>query len=152
MPNWIEITVDNLNNAKVAALVDALRTSALADGQTDRAPEIIQNVVNRIRIEVQACKANTVDSDTSKIPAELLALAVRLVLWDLKNSLEIEVTEAERIDHANDETFLKRIAACEVPISTPENPIAATPVQSANNSPRFGPRTRKFTSTTQDGI
>jgi hypothetical protein len=151
MPNWTAITTANLANAKVSALVDALRTAALGVGQTDRSTEIITNVVNRIRVEVQACRTNIIDSDATKIPKELLALALRLVLWDLKNALEITPTDGEKIDHTNDENFLKRIASCEIPISIADNPITAPVVQPTSASPKFGTRTRNFTDASQDG-
>jgi len=152
MANWTAITVSNLNNAKVSALVDALRTAALGAGQTDRSTEIIEGVVKAIRLEVQACKTNLVDADTTKIPTELRPIAVRMVLWELKNALEMSVTNQEEIDHGNDIKFLRRIAICEVPISTPDDPQETPTVQPAAGTPRITERARKFTRNDQEGI
>lgn len=152
MGNWIAITTANLNNAKVAALVDALRTAALGTGQTDRAPEIIQGVVDRLRTEVKGCKNNILDSDPTKIPKSLKAIAVRMILWDLKNSLELEVTEAEKIDHSNDENFLKRVASCDIPVAIADSPETTEEVQPAAAAPSFGAgRCRQFSRNQQDG-
>ncbi len=152
LSNWIAITPANLNNAKVSALVDALRMAALGNNQTDRAPEIIQAVVDRIRTEVKGCKNNILDSDPTKIPKSLKAIAVRMMLWDLKNALEFEVTEAEKIDHGNDENFLKRVASCEIPVNLADNPETVEEVQPGAAQPSFGDgRRRQFTRGQQDG-
>jgi hypothetical protein len=58
MPRWVTITTDDLNDTKVAALVDALRTAALAVGQDDPVDEIIADVISRIRAEVASCSQN----------------------------------------------------------------------------------------------
>ncbi len=151
MPNWISITLDNLNNAKVAALVSALNTSALGEEQTDRATEIIADIVATIRNKVAACATNQVDADETTIPKELKPQAVRLILWAMKNALEIEVTEAEKIDHANDLKDLNAVAACQLPVSQPDD--AEEPdIQPVTPSPRITAKTLRFTRCDQDGI
>lgn len=152
MSNWITVTIDNLKNSKVADLVDALRTSALGTGQTDRSTEIITNVILRIRQEVQACKTNIVDSDETKIPKELMPLAARFILWDLKNALEIPPTSQEERDHSDDLTYLRRIASCEVPISIADDPIATPTVQPASGTPRITDKTRYFDDAGECGL
>ena len=124
MANWINITVENLNNAKIAALVDALRTAALAEGQEERSAEIIQDVVNRIRDEIKGCATNQLDADSTKIPKGLKALAVRMVLRALKDAVEEPLTKDESDQRDLDERYLVRISKCEIPIATPDDPIA----------------------------
>lgn len=138
MTNWISITVANLNNAKVSAFVDALRTAALDHAQVERSAEIIQGVVDRIRDEVKGCKNNVLDADETKIPKGLKSIAVRFILWELKNALEMDVTEQEKIDRSDDVNYLKRVANCDVPIAVPDNPQPTPEVQPAATSPSFG--------------
>ena len=52
MPNWISITVATLNEAKIAALIEACNTAAKADDQDDRAAGLIQGVVDHVRRKV----------------------------------------------------------------------------------------------------
>lgn len=128
MANWIPITVDTLNEAKVAALVQACSESALATGQPDRAAGIIQGVVNEVRNAVATCKTNQVDSDPTTIPASQRDLAVDLIIARLKNAVELELTDDERSNLTWRRNQLKAIAACELVVDQPDNPIEP-PVQ-----------------------
>lgn len=149
--SWIAITVDTLNEAKVAALVDACSTSALGSGQADRAAGLIQGVVNEVRNAVATCKTNRVDSDTTKIPESQRDLCVDLIIARLKNAIEQPLTEDERLNVAERRRQLRDIAACDLVVDQPDTPIEPE-VESAGNSPSFGTRDREFTRETQDGI
>jgi hypothetical protein len=125
MNNWIPITIANVYDIKVGALVVACQQAALASGQTDPSPRIIQEVIDRIRAEVAGCRTNAVDSDLTTIPKSLMLLACRMIMRSLKDRLEIGLTEQETKQWSMDETYLVRISHCEVPIDLPDNPIAA---------------------------
>lgn len=125
MSNWIPITPDNLSDYKVDALVQALRTAALGAGQDDPSPAIIQSVIDRIRAECAGRRTNAVDANLSTIPKSLYPLAIRMAIRALKDRLEIALTDDERKQWSSDDTYLARIARCEVPIDLPDNPIAA---------------------------
>jgi hypothetical protein len=121
--SWIAITIDTLYEAKVAALIDACNTAALADGQPDRVPGIIQGVVDDVRRKVASCKSNLVDQDTTKIPNGLRNLAVDLIVARLKNALEMPLTEDERNQLTRHETNLNRIASCTDVVDQPDGPV-----------------------------
>ena len=123
MSNWIPITLGNLYDAKVAALVDACRTAALGAGQTDRSIGVIAGVVREIRSAVGSNTQNRLDQDVTKIPDSLKDLAVRRMLWGLKGALEIEVTDAEKIDYTADTTALKEVRAGTRKVEQPDNPL-----------------------------
>lgn len=125
MPNWIPITIDNLYDTEVAALVDACRSAALATGQTDPAPRDIQSCIDRIRAECAGCRTNNVDADLTTIPKSLLDLACRMIVRKLKGRLKIALDDDERKQWTSDESYLVRISHCEVPIDLPDNPITA---------------------------
>lgn len=122
--SWIAITTDTLNEAKVAALVTACDSAALADGQPGRAAGLIQGVVNEIRNAVATCPNNQVDSDATKIPASQRDLAVDLILARLKNSLEIALTEDERNTITERRRQLRDIAKCDLIVDQPDNAMA----------------------------
>jgi 16S rRNA (uracil1498-N3)-methyltransferase len=96
MAKWLSITVDTLNEAKVAALVEACSTAAKAGGQPDRVDGLIQGVVDEIRRKIGSCPRNQVDSDLTKIPKGLRDMAVDMIIARLKNAVELDATEDER--------------------------------------------------------
>lgn len=136
MANWISISQEDLEDRKVAALMDALRTKALAVGQTDPAPRIIQSVIDNIRRKIASCASNRLDEDVTTIPASLKDLAVDLITADLKGRLEISLTEDERSAIASHKSDLNRIAACTDVVEEPDTPIDAE-VQAVSGTPRI---------------
>lgn len=129
MPRWIPITLANLKVAKLSALVEALRTAALGDGQEDPTDEIIEGVIARIRAEIEGCDSNVLDEDETTIPKDLKPLACRMVIREMKDRLEEPLTAQEQTAEKNDLAYLERIAACKVPIAAPDNPQSESEVQ-----------------------
>jgi hypothetical protein len=134
MPRWIPITVDDLNDSKVAALVTALRTAALADDQDDPTPRLTQAVVNRIRRKIASNPQNQLDEDVTTIPEGLKLMAVDLIIAELKGRLEEGLTDDERRKIDRHETDLNRIAAGTDTIEDPDTAIDA-PVQDQSGTP-----------------
>lgn len=134
MSRWISITVADLNDAKLASYVTALRTKALDAGQTDPAPRLTQAVADRIRRKIASCRQNRLDADATTIPQGLKEMAVDFILADLKGRLEIalEPDEGKRI--ATWEKDLGAIARCEEVVEQPDDAIAA-PVQTTAGTP-----------------
>ena len=52
MPNWITLTLADLNDYKVGELVEALRTEALASGQSDPMPRFLTAVTDEVRAAI----------------------------------------------------------------------------------------------------
>jgi hypothetical protein len=149
MPNWIAITQSDLEDAKVAALVDALRTSALATGQTDPAPRVIADVVTEMRGQIG--NHNRVDSDATKIPASLKPIAVLLILFALKNRLEIALTEDERTEQRRCHEQLNRIEDGKRQVETPDSPEEA-PLERKGSVEVVSSRTRAATGDSMAGL
>jgi hypothetical protein len=149
--SWIAITIDTLNEAKVAALVEACSEQALAVGQPSRAPGLIQGVVNEIRRKVASCPANRVDADETKIPAGLRDLAVDLILARLKGALEIELNEDEREALRRHERNLNRVAECKDTVDQPDAPVTPE-VEAGGGFESVGRRERNFTREKMDGL
>lgn len=121
MSRWIPVTLSDLEDSKVAKLVTALRTKALAVGQTDPSPRVIQSVVTDIRRKIASCRNNRVDADETTIPASLLTLATDLIIARLKGRLEIELTKFEDDQLSRHETTLNRIASCADVVDEPDD-------------------------------
>ena len=151
MSRWTPITASDLDDTKVAALVNALRNAALGAGQDDPVPEIIQSVVDRIRAEIAGCSRNQLDQDQTTIPKSLKRLACRMVITQAKNRLEMPLKEDERNQLRSDERYLERIARCEVPVDDPDNPITA-PVQQTGGTTMVSSRHKKYTGGQLSGL
>lgn len=148
MSNWVAITLDSIKDRKLADLVEALRTVALGDGQSDPTPNIIAAVTERIRMEVGACPQNRLDPDTTKIPHSLLSIGVRMCIREMKSRLEQELTEDERKAWDKDEDYLRRVARCEVIVTSPEDGAPQRPAP----SPSTWRPNRQFSQQHQEGL
>lgn len=131
---WINITTDDLRDTKASALIDAYQGAALGDTQTDPVPRAIEKVCDRIRAEIQSSKKYRVSATPHSIPPSLVELAGNLIAWRMHGRLNVlnalPITEQDKIDHADDKDYLKRIARGEVTIETPDDPEPTPEVQS----------------------
>jgi phage gp36-like protein len=150
--SWTTITVADLKDAKVSALVEACRTAALGSGQTDPVPNIIANVVSRIRAEISGCANNVLDADTTKIPADLKSLACRMIVREAMSRIKRPLSEDEREEQRNDLKYLERISKCDIPVAEPDTPLTTSEVQSPTGTPRMTARTREFGRAYEEGL
>lgn len=120
MPRWVPITVADLEDTTVAKLVTALRTKALADGQTDPSVRIIADVVLEVRRKIASCRNNRVDTDETSVPGSLKRLCADLILFELKGRLLQPLTDDERNKLRKHTDTLNRIASCEDVIEQPD--------------------------------
>lgn len=145
--SWVAITISDLKDAKVSALVEACRTAALGTGQTDPVPNIIANVVTRIRAEIAGCIKNRLDADAATIPSDLKSLAARMILREAMSRLQQPLNDDEKEEQRNDLRYLERIAKCEVPVASTDNPAIAevqhgVAIEQASTPTRTATRTK----------
>lgn len=134
MSRWISITIADLNNAKIAALVKALREAAREIGQPERSAEITQRVVDKVRRKIASNHGNRLDADPTTIPNGLKDDTIKLIIADLKNALEEDLTTAEANEIARIERDLNRIADGKDTVEQPDDAIDP-PVESGSPSP-----------------
>lgn len=151
MPNWFTPSSADLNDHKVAQLVDALRQEALAVGQTDPMPRIITEVTNALRGAIAFSGRYTLDADATKIPNGLKEEAVKKIVRVMKGRLEMPLSEDEKRDDEIYEARLKALVKGEWPVDEPDTPLSPVPVQSASASPRIKAKSREFSRAGQDG-
>ncbi len=121
--SWIAITIDTLYEAKVAALIDACDSAALADGQVNRSAGIIQGVVDEIRRKVGSCPNNRVDADLTTVPKGCRDMAVDMIIARLKIAIEQELAADERTQLERHDRNLNRIAECKDVVDQPDTPV-----------------------------
>jgi len=156
MTMWITISSSDLVTAKAAVLVEQLQETALGDGQSDPTPEIITEVVARIRMEIAGGGKTTLSADGTRIPPSLKSLALRMVLRQAQSRLNavgaLPLSEDERKEWDKDERLLERIAKGEITVETPDDPESGPTVQSVAPAPSIRARRRRFSREAEDGI
>ena len=150
MSNWLTITKTTLYDARIAALIDACDTAALADNQSARSPGIIQGVVDDIRRKVASCRHNQLDADLTKIPKGLKNIAVTLIIAKLKMAIEQDLSEDDRREVITANANLNRVADYSDVVDQPDDAVDAA-MEPTVAPPSFGTRCRHFTDTTQNG-
>jgi hypothetical protein len=152
MPNWFTISAGDLNDHKVAELVDALRQEALAAGQTDPMPRIIAEVTNEVRNAIAFSGRYVLDATTTAIPNGLKEIAVKKVVRVMKGRLQQALDKDEERDADTYESRLKALVKGEWPVDEADVPLNPLPVQGASASPRITPKCRRFTRADQEGV
>lgn len=131
MPAWITIVVADLNEARVAELITALREEALGAGQTDPMPGIITKTVNEVRSCIGFCANTVLDIDAAKIPANLKDMVVQKIVRTMKGRLLQPLTEDETKEESVYQERLKLLTQCKWPVDKTDTPIATSPTQPA---------------------
>jgi hypothetical protein len=156
MPNWIEVSADQLNDAKAAALVSSLRTAALAEGQDDPVTEHLAAGVALVRNAIASSGRFQLDARAAAVPLSVKFLTLRLVLRSMQSRLNaigaLPLSEDERKEWDKDDAILKAIAAGELAVEVPDVPLATPTTQAKAGRPRIGERTRQFTRGHQEGV
>jgi hypothetical protein len=117
MSNWISISTEDVYDYLAAEQAQALQSEALGDDQADPLPTIIADVVERIRAEVRANSANTLDAASGTIPPELRGAALALVVEAAQARLPALEMSDDQIRLANAaRTLLKRVASGDVAV------------------------------------
>jgi hypothetical protein len=142
MANWLAITIATLNEASLAALIEACDSAALGDAQPNRAAGLIQGVVNEVRTAIEGCPSRQLDQDTTTIPASLRDLAVDLIIARLKGAIKQALTEDERDTIAWRRRVLKEIRSCDYPIEKPDTAIETPTTQSGGAAKLLSDPTR----------
>jgi len=153
---WIILTVEQLDTAKAAALVIALRTAALGDGQSDPLPEIITAVTDRIRMEIAAGGKTRLSADPAKLPPSLKSLALRFVLREGQGRLNamgaMPLADDEKEEWRQDVRLLERIARGEITVEEPDDPEQTPSVQAGASTPMLAGRQRHWGRANQEGV
>ena len=130
MSAWITITIDDLNDARAAKLIDALRTKALADGQTDPMPRIVAMVAGELRDSI-AFGGRALSQTPDTVPAGLKDLAVQKVIRAMKGRLLQALTKDETEAEALYQRRLEQLNRGEWPVEAPDDAETTPPVPPA---------------------
>jgi hypothetical protein len=140
MPSWITIVVADLNEARVAELITALREEALGVGQPDPMPGIITKVVDEVRSCIGFCTTTPLDTDATKVPANLKDMVVQKIIRTMKGRLLMPLTDDEKSEETTYQARLKLLTQCAWPVDKTDTPIAESSVAVPSSTPRITPR------------
>lgn len=119
--SWIPITIDLLHQKSAGAEVDAARTAALALGEPDPVPGIIEQVVREVRGYVANCPRNTL-GPAGTIPDELLGQAINRIRFEAATRIPggALMDDDRRTANRDAWTMIKDAGRCAVSIEQPE--------------------------------
>ncbi len=135
---WISIALLDLQDARVAELVDNLREEALGDGQTDPMPRLIQTVVDEVRRCIAYCSSTPLDADPATIPAGMKELVVQKVARLMKARLLQPLSDDEKDAEKLYQRRLEQLTRCEWPVDAPTTPVDVSPVAASTGAELAG--------------
>lgn len=125
---WIELTIDDLNEARAAPIITAVQTTVLAAGQPDPIPFLIAQVVQEIRGMIGFSGKFPLDGDSDdSLPPNLKDMAVQKICRVAKGRVNMPLNETERQDESVYQARLKMISEGRFPIDIPDNPADVNP-------------------------
>lgn len=152
MPAWITPSADDMNEARVAELITALRQEALGAGQADPLAGIISKVVNEVRSCIGFCAATVLDADTTKVPANLKDMVVQKIVRTMKGRLLMPLSDDETKEETVYQQRLRLLTECAWPVDVTDDPISTVTVSPAQSTPKITPRCRRATREDAEGI
>lgn len=156
MPNWIEITAEQLNDAKAAPLVAQMRAAVLAEGQADPVDEHLAAGIAQVRNAIGSSGRFQLDARAAAVPLSLKFLTLRCVLRSMQSRLNalgaLELGETETKEWDKDDELLALIAAGDRAVEIPDLPLGTPTTQSKSGRPRISERPLRFTRRDQEGI
>ncbi|HNX04678.1 MAG TPA: hypothetical protein PKI32_04215 [Opitutales bacterium] len=118
MGNWTTISTSDIRDYLASDELDALSAEALGDGQADPLPTILADVVKRVRSEIAAHSANSLDPTSGTVPPELKGAAIALAVEAAYARLPGIALSADHVRLANAaRALLKRVADGDVAVT-----------------------------------
>ncbi|MFH0907190.1 MAG: phage protein Gp36 family protein [bacterium] len=143
---WIPITEDDVKTRLAGAELAAYKSRALAAGQADPLPEIIEQTVDEIRGYIAV--RNTLQNGVT-IPSKLKSAALALIVYRVITRLPVSVSRERTDENTRAEELLKLVADGKFRVEEATTPSTEA---SGSQSPMITPRTRTFDRDSQDGI
>lgn len=146
--SWITLTEAGVQTKLAGAELAALKTAALAVGQTNPLPEVISQITREVRGYVAACARNVLGTEGT-IPDELELAALNRIRYELATRLPVAslLTDARKDANRAATEQLKEVAAGRFLLVAPATAATAqaasgTGVQVVTNSTPQASRAR----------
>jgi len=149
---WITLTTRDLQEARHADLVEAVRRTALGLGQPDPLPGIIQGVIDELRGCIGFSGAYRVDSDPAKIAPNLADLAVQKIARVMQPRIGRDLSDDDRSAEATYQKRLEALNQGKWPVDTPVDATFAPSVQTTTGVEIARSTTRRATRDSLRGL
>ncbi|MBI3986980.1 MAG: DUF1320 family protein [Lentisphaerae bacterium] len=148
--SWSALTETEVTTRLTGAEVTALKSAALAAGQTDPLPEIVQQAVDEVRGYIAACRTNTLGA-AGTIPSRLISAALALIRYRLATRLPVKALLTEDRVKENEAAIrlLERVASCDFVI---EDPVTEDTESNPAPAPNMKEKHRHFKRRDQSGL
>lgn len=135
---WKAITETEVRTRLTGPEMTALKSAALAEGQTDPLPEIISQVTGEVRGYIAACPSNRL-GPAGTLPPQLEGAALSLIRYRLATRLPTDrlLTDARKRDQEQAVQLCRDVAACRFMV---ERPPETGPEVVPGFRPRIRPR------------
>lgn len=143
--SWITITPELILGKFAGAEDEAARSAALATGQADPVPDLIEQITREVRGYVAACGRNQL-GPAGTIPDELLGAALNRLRFEMAGRLPggSLMDEDRRTANANALSMLRDVAACRIAVVQPDTVspevVSGAAVQVATKTTRVATR------------
>lgn len=135
MTEWITVSEEDLNDYLVAAQMNALRTAALAVGQSDPFENIMPAIAQRMRLKIASCARNRLSATANSIPPELKWIAAYLIIEAMQGRIpSLRLSDDQKTQISEAKKQLDRIADCKDVVSEPTDPEESVAQQSGGIS------------------
>lgn len=147
--SWISITEAEVQTRLTGPELTALKQSALASGQTNPLPEIVEQVIDEIRGYIAA--AGNVLGDGQTIPQKLLGTALAMIRYRLCTRLPVAslLTQQRIEENSAALRLLERVSDGKFLV---EEPSTESTEDISNPTPSVTAKTENFDSTDQNGV
>jgi phage gp36-like protein len=146
--SWITLTPDDILLRLAGAEKAAYTTAALAGGQSDPLPEILEQVTDEVRGYIAACASNTL-GPAGTLPPRLRLAALDIARYRLVTRLPNRLTDERKEEYRNAIKLLESVASCKFAV---EDPAGDATSGAQVNSPATRARDRYFSRSQQEGI
>ncbi len=124
MAAWLTIAVTDLNDYLVAAQMTALRSAALASGQTDPFARVMPDRCTYIRNRIS--NRISISATANAVPPELKTCACMLIIEAMQTRLPLKLSDDQRRAIERAYKDLDIAGSDEFPISEPDDPMTPT--------------------------
>lgn len=149
MSAWIVIAVTDLNDYLVAAQVAAMRTAALAVGQSDPFTNVMHDRANYVRNRIS--RRIQISETAFAVPPELKGQTCLLIIEAMQGRLKLNLTEDQKTAISRAYRDLDIAATDDFPVSTPDDPVQPD-VQAGGGMRVVSSRTRAASGSKLSGL
>lgn len=119
--SWITLTATDIRDRLGAPEYQAVGEAALAEGQADPWPALIDDATEHVRGQIGSNPKNTLGA-AGTIPAACKRHLISLIIWDALNrfGLSTLLGETRKLDYEKADAYFRSVARGDIAVEQPE--------------------------------